>query len=143
MSVSRGTLKILAALVWYVGAAALLAKALDLLGTARALDPRPATTSVVLALGIIIGATKALFLFLPACQRNLRRIDHLREPRIWQFYRPRFFVFLALMVSLGMWLSRIAEGRYPVLLGVALLDVSLATALLLGSRGFWRSHQAS
>ena len=141
MIVSRGTLKILAALVWCVGAAALLAKALDLLGSARALHPSPAATTMVLALGIVIGAAKALFLFLPACRRNLRRIDRLREPRIWQFYRPRFFVFLALMVTLGMWLSRVADGRYPVLLGVALLDVSLATALFLSSRGFWRPHQ--
>jgi hypothetical protein len=140
--VDRRILRRLAAAVWYGGGIALLLKGASLLAEAMRLRPGLTAAGFVVGAGIVIGALKARYLFLPACRRNLHRIDSLREPRPWQFYRPGFFLFLALMVMLGTWLSHVADGRYPLLLGVSLLDLSLATALFGGSVGFWEPRGA-
>jgi hypothetical protein len=117
---------------------ALLLKGLTLLVSAFGIRESPTLPILAIGAGVAVGALKARLLFAPACRRNLRRIDALARPMLWQFYRARFFLFLVAMIALGAWLSRVAAGRYALLLGVAALDLALATALLTGSSAFWR-----
>ena len=136
--VSHRTLKIFAALVWNIGGMVLLLKGASLLMEAEALQPDRFWIWVAVLTGTMIGGLKARYLFSKSCKRNLARIDGLKQPRIWQFYRPRFFVFLLLMILAGATLSRMAHGSYPFLIGVAIVDFSISVALLGSSYVFWR-----
>ena len=93
---------------------------------------------LAVALALTLGGLKAKFLFSKSCEKNLARIAALHQPKIWQFFKPRFFLFLATMILTGTALSRLAHGHYPLLVGVAILDLSVATALLGSSYVFWR-----
>ena len=137
---STRTLKILAALLWYSGAIILLTKGTILLLEADALQPGRHWTWLTVLLGLSIGGLKVKFIFRRACQKNLSRIALLNEPKIWQFYRPGFLLFLAAMIILGSTLSRMAHGNYPFLIAMAILDFSLATALFGSSYVFWQQQ---
>ncbi|MCJ7624980.1 MAG: hypothetical protein MUO76_15875 [Anaerolineaceae bacterium] len=134
---SPRTLKILAALIWYIGGMILFTKGGSLLIEAAALEPEQDWVWSVTPIGVLIGGVKAKFLFSRSCKKNLARIDLLHQPKIWQFFRPGFFIFLALMIATGATLSKMAHGSFPFLIGVAILDFSLATALLGSSYIFW------
>jgi len=137
-AVSGRSLGVLAAVVWYIGGAVLLLKGGSLLVEANALKPEDAWQWLGAAGGLLLGGLKAKYLFNRICQKNLDRIAALDRPRIWQCFRPGFFVFLAAMIVLGAALSRLAHGNYPFLIGVATLDLSIAAALLGSSRTFWK-----
>jgi hypothetical protein len=134
---STRSLKILAALVWYIGGFFLLQKGGSLLFEAEALHPGQKWPWFAFITGLFLGSVKARFLFNKSCRKNLIRIDGLHHPKIWQFYRPRFFVFLMLMILAGTTLSRLAHGKYPFLIGVAIVDFSISVALLGSSYIFW------
>ena len=135
---SYRTLKILAVLLWLIGGAMLIRKASGLFIEAYALEPTSLWVWFAFAFGVTLGGIKAKYLFNKACKKNLIRIDLLEKPKLWQFYRPGFFLFLALMIGLGTRLSNLAHNNYPFLLSVAVLDTSLATALLASSIVFWQ-----
>ena len=137
---STGTLKILAALFWYSGGVVLLIKGYRLLAEAETIHPGLYWKWVALVSGGLIGSLKMKLIFIRSCRRNLERINNLREPKVWQFFRPGFFVFLILMIALGATLSRQAHSNYPFLLGVAALDLSIAVALLGSSIVFWKQR---
>jgi hypothetical protein len=48
------------------------------------------------------------------------------------------FFFLALMISAGATLSRVAQDNYLLLCAVAALDLTIAVALLGSSYVFWQ-----
>ncbi len=135
---SATLLKVFAASIWLYGSAELLWKGTQHLLSAEALTPGLPWPAVLGVSGLVLGGIKARFLFDRACRRNLDRIDALERRRPWDFYRPRFFVLLAAMITLGVTLSRLAQGRYAFLLGVAALDLSIGTALALSARNFLR-----
>ena len=139
-SASTRTLKILAAVLWYSGAVVLLSKGTSLLLEADALQPGRNWTWLTVALGLSIGWLKVIFIFRRACQKNLASISLLGEPKIWQFYRTGFLLFLAAMIIIGSTLSRMAHGNYPFLIAMATLDFSLATALFGSSFVFWKQQ---
>lgn len=114
----------------------LLLKGGGLLWEALELRPNEVWGWLALPAGLLIGGIKTELIFERACLRNLDRIDTIEAPQIWQAYRPRFYLFLAAMILLGASLSRLAQGNYAGLLAVAVLDFSLATALLASSRQF-------
>jgi hypothetical protein len=130
-------LKILAAGSWILGGVALASKAISLLSQAQTLSPHSSATLWSVVTGILIGTLKARWIFSTSYRKNLKRIEQLDNPRWWQFFRPRFFLFLATMISLGALLSSVAEGDLNRLIAVATLDISLATALLLSSPLFY------
>ncbi len=132
----------MAGLVWYTGAFALIAKAGQLLVSANALGPEKIWVWVGAGLGIAIGTIKASVLFNKSCRRNLNRINSLDRPRIWEFFRPGFFFFLALMITAGGAMSQMAAGHYKWLICVAILDLSIGTALMISSRQFWITPEA-
>ncbi len=138
MITSARILKILAALVWYIGGFVLLLKARSLLAEADALEPERAWPWLGAGVGLLLGVLKAKYLFVKSCQKNVNRIDALEQPKIWQFFRPGFFVFLTLMIMTGATLSRLAHGHYVFLILVAVLDLGIAIALLGSSYVFWK-----
>ena len=140
LSASHRTLKILAAVLWYSGAVILLTKGTTLLLEADALQPGRHWSWLTVVLGLSIGWLKVKFIFRRACEKNLARISLLSAPKIWQFYRPGFLLFLAAMIIIGSTLSRMAHGNYPFLIAMVILDFSLATALFGSSVMFWKQQ---
>jgi len=133
------TLKILAALTWYSGVVVLTIKSMTLFISAYTILPEVLRLSMLIIIGIVIGLIKANYLFNKLCFKNLQRIASLQNPKIWQFYRGRFFIFLASMILLGNYLSKIVDGSYLFMATVAVIELSIATALLVSSRCFF-SH---
>ena len=137
---STRTLNMLAAALWYSGAIILLIKGTTLLYEADSLQPGRNWTWLTVILGLSIGWLKVTFIFRRTCQKNLTRISLLSEPKIWQFYRPGFLLFLLAMIVIGSTLSRMAHGNYPFLIAMVILDFSLATALFGSSLVFWKQQ---
>ena len=135
---SARTLKILAATVWYCGGVVLLIKSWALLAEAFALRPDPAWPWGIVVAGVVLGGLKVRYLFARICEKNLQRIESLKRPKIWQFFRRHFFFFLLLMIVLGISLSRWAHHRYVFLLCVAAFDLSIGVALMGSSYMFWK-----
>ncbi len=130
MIVSRRILKILAAIVWLTGGIVLGIKGVRLLRLAAEVQPTSLWPKLAVLSGLIAGGAKAWFFFSKFCRKNFNRIDSLESPRIWQFFRPGFFFFLALMIMTGVLLYKLALGSFVLLVGVGILDISLAVALL-------------
>ena len=142
LSVSRRTLVMLAALTWVTGGIVLLLKGSDLWREAGVLRPGNPWLWFAVGGGAVFGALKIYFIFNHACRRNLKRIAGLGDPRLWQFFRPTFFFFLALMIAAGATASHAARGDFALLIAVATIDFSLAVALLGSSLTFLRSPRA-
>lgn len=138
LTVSARILNILAAFVWYIGGTVLLIKGGCLLVEAHSLRPGIYWIWIVIAAGLIIGSLKGKLIFSKCCHNNLARICSLDQPKAWQIFRPWFFVFLAAMITTGATLSRLAHDNYYFLIGVAILDLSIAIALLWSSYDFWK-----
>lgn len=136
--VSVRTLKILSAVVWYGGCVVLLFKSWALLKEALFLRPGSAWPWGVVVIGVVLGGLKARYLFSGGCEKNLQRIQSLEQPKIWQFFRKRFFFFLLVMIVLGVSLSRGAHHHFAFLLCVAALDLSIGVALMGSSYMFWK-----
>ena len=130
-------LKILAALVWYIGGLRLLQKGISLLVEADVMYPGMAWPWIAGIVGITLGGLKAKYLFTKSIKKNLIRIDDIAKPKIWQFFSPGFFAALTIMVLAGITLSRLAHDNYPYLIGVAILDLGIAIALLGSSYVYW------
>ena len=123
-------LKILAALIWYIGGYVLLSKGISLIKEAILLKPDLFWHWFGLVVGIALGILKAVFIFSKSIHRNMDRIESLENPKIWNFYSLKFFFALAIMITTGALLSRAAHGIYPMLIAVGGLDLSLAVALM-------------
>ncbi len=134
-------LKIVAALVWCSGGFVLSYKAQSMLSKASELTQDNTVIWLTVLTGLIVGGLKVKFLFIRFCTRNLARIHRLNHPKIWQCFRPGFLFFLMLMILFGKFMTEKAEGNYSFLLGMALLDISLAVALLGSTRVFWSDRE--
>lgn len=139
LTVSHRTLKVLAAIVWHIGGLILFLKARSLLLEANAINGPALWPWLAVGTAVLLGGLKARYLFIKSCRKNMVRIDELTRPYPWLFFRPGFFALLALMITTGATLSRLAQGNYPFLLGVAILDLSIGVALLGSSFVFWQS----
>jgi len=136
-TVSARTLNILAALVWYIGGIRLLQKGISLLAEANEMEPNLAWPWIAGFVGLFLGGLKAKYLFTNSIRKNLIRIDGLSPPKVWQFFSPGFFAALTIMILAGVILSRMAHDNYPYLIGVAILDLAIAIALLGSSYVYW------
>ena len=135
---SKQVLKLLAALVWFSGAVVLFIKGFGMFFEAEQLNPGHLWTWLALSTGLLLGSVKARYLFSKLCLKNLRRIEGLAEPKLWHFYRIRFYMFLLVMSLSGLYVSQKAHGDYPFLIIMIIVDISLATALLASSSCFWK-----
>jgi len=138
MKVSQRTLMITAAIIWYGGGISLLFKGGALIKNVYALDAQSIWTYLAPILGIIVGLLKGRLLFSKSCEKNIKRIKTLSDPRIWQCFRPGFLIFLSIMIPTGAWMSRAAAGNLTFLSLVGALDLSIALALLSSSIVFWK-----
>lgn len=136
---SASMLKILAAITWYGGGIILFFKGISLLEEAVTMHRDMRWIWLAFLAGLLIGSVKVKFIFIRSCKKNLARIDALEKPKIWQFFRAGFFFFLLLMILTGMFLSKAAHGNFTFLISVAVLDFSIATALLGSSYIFWQN----
>ncbi len=137
MKTSKRTLVYLAAAVWYIGGIMLLRSGLELIVQIRSLKEGTLWPVIFIVLGIGLGVFQALVIFTPSCKRNLQRINQLEDPRLWQFFRPGFFLALAAMISSGVLLNHLSQGHYYFMLGVAAVDFALTVSLLGSSFIFW------
>ncbi len=135
---STRTLKLLASLVWYSGAVVLSYKSAKMLLQAQNINSDQTWIILAILAGIVIGLVKAKYLFKRVCIKNLNRIDALNTPKFWQAYRTQFYFFLLTMILLGSYVSRLALGNYTAMISVAIIEISLATALLTSSHCFWK-----
>ena len=140
LDTSARTLKILASVVWYGGCIILLFKSWALLAEAIDLRPGSAWPWGVVVIGVVLGGLKARYLFSGVCEKNLQRIQALEQPKIWQFFRKRFFLFLLVMIIIGVSLSRSAHHHYGFLLCIAALDLTIGVALMGSSYIFWKKR---
>jgi len=138
--VSNRTLNILAAIIWYAGGIVLLLKVSNLLIEADTMKPENYWPPLAAITGLLLGSLKARFLFNKSCQKNINRIETLVKPRIWQFFRIRFFAALIVMIIISITLSGLAHNNYTILISVAILDLSITIALLGSSYVFWKQR---
>jgi hypothetical protein len=135
----KKTLKNLALLVWYIGFMALSLKSYRLFNEAYTINNNLTYLIVFILLGFLLSLLKTKYIFTHSCKNNLQRIEQLEHPKIWQFYRVGFFIFLIGVISLGAFLSHQASGNYYFLVSVAVVDMALALALFFSSFEFFRS----
>ena len=131
--------KTLALLVWYISFIALSLKSYKLFNEAYNINNNLTYLITFLLLGFLLSLLKIKYIFTPSCQKNLQRIEGLENPKIWQFYRVGFFIFLVGVISLGAFLSRMASGDYYFLVTVGVVDMALALALFFSGFEFFRS----
>ena len=141
MKTSKRTLIFLAAAVWYIGGVMLFRSGVELIRSAVDLKPGGFLPWVAVLAGLILGIIQAKTVFTRSCRKNLHRINNLEDPRIWQFYRPGFFLALAIMITSGVLLNHWAQGNYFFMLGVTGLDFALTVSLLGSSYVYWTKNQ--
>jgi len=146
MKTTKKTLVYLAAAVWYIGGIMLFRSGLELVIQAHELKEGTLWPAIFITSGIVAGIIQVLFIFRHSCRKNMQRINLLDDPRLWQFYRPGFFLALAIMISSGILLNHFAhgillnhfaQGHYYYMLAVASVDFALTISLLGSSYIFW------
>lgn len=81
-------------------------------------------------LGLFLGCLKSRFVFLKSANKNLHRIDNLREREpFYKVYSPPFYAIIGLMICLGMILRYF--GVDPVIRGI--INIAVGTGLLYSS----------
>ncbi|MCP4607904.1 MAG: hypothetical protein GY845_04220 [Planctomycetes bacterium] len=130
----------LAALVWYTGVVVLIAKSSALFLEALKSGADQLFVLMAILCGVVIGKIKAKYLFYKIGKKNIDRINLLINPKLWQFYRKRFFIFLLLMITVGRYLSVVAYGNNMGLIALAVLKLSVAFALFFSSHCFWKNR---
>jgi hypothetical protein len=137
LKTSKKTLVYLSAVVWYIGGIMLFRSGWELLHQAKEMRPGSNWHWLFIFLGIILGVIQAATIFSRSCRKNLARINQLEDPRLWQFFRPGFFLALAVMITSGVLLDLFAQGNYFYMIALAGLDFALAISLLGSSYIFW------
>jgi len=137
----QSSLYVLAALIWIGGAVSLLAKGVILLLNAEDIRGGQPWPWIAFASGILIGVIKSRLFLLKSCQKNLDRISGLLKPKLWQFYRVRFFIFLAVVISLGILVSSLSKDNYTGLCIIGAVDLSVGMGLFLSSYAFLKGRR--
>ncbi len=138
ISVSKRTLNIIAATIWFIGATILLIKSIALMQRAEAIKPDKLWIFIPILLSLVFGSIKAKFVIRKSCNRNLKRIASLNEPKLYQFYSPAFFLLVLIMIAAGVTLGRFANNNFAFLISTATLDLSIAFALFGGVYFYWQ-----
>jgi len=141
METSKRTLIFLAAAIWYIGGVMLFRSGVKLIWNAVQLKPGGPWPWLAVLAGLILGTIQATTIFTRSCRKNLHRINTLENPKIWQFYRPGFFLALMIMITSGVLLNHWSQGYYLPMLGVAALDFALTISLWGSSYVFWTKNQ--
>lgn len=135
--ITKKHLIIISALIWYSGSISLLIKSVSLLKSAHSIYPSLMIPLLALVTSLVIGFFKGKYIFVKSCRKNVKRINELQKVKPWLFFKPSFIIALVIMITSGATLSRLAEGNYPALLAVAILDLTISTALFYSSFVYW------
>ncbi len=128
----------LAATVWYGGGIALLLKGSSYVLAAADLHVHEVVPWLVAGVGLVVGSLRGRAAFARGCRKNLARIHTLDDPRVWQFFRPGFFLALIPMVVAGILLRTLADtGGFWAETAVGSLELMISLALLTSSVEFW------
>ena len=138
---TKRTLVYLSAGVWYIGGIMLFRGGWQLLTHAREMRPESNWHWLFIVLGVMLGIAQASTIFARSCRKNLTRINQLEDPRLWQFFRPGFFLALAVMITSGVLLDYIVQGNYFYMIALAGLDFALSISLLGSSIIFWKEYR--
>jgi len=130
------TLIKLAGFIWYTGVIVLLFKSGSIFLEAAGKGASVTLICAAVSAGLCLGAIKSKYLFIRVCIKNIKRIYALESPKLWQCYRSRFFFFLFCMILSGNYGYVLARDNVYLLLSLAMLELSVATALLISSRCF-------
>ena len=126
----------LSAAVWYTGAGVLLWKGAGWLLEAAGREGW-ALPAAVAAVAIAVGLLRGRTVFRRAAVKNLERIRALHAPRLYQVFRPAFFLALAAMFAAVFRFGWIARTGYPGMVIVGGLDLVIGVSLLTGATAFW------
>jgi hypothetical protein len=137
MRTSKRILVYLAALVWYIGGIMLFKSGYELVHISNNMRPGEIWPWIFIFSGIVLGVIQAAMIFTRSCRKNIQRISKLEDPRFWQFFRPGFFLALAIMITSGVLLNRLSQGNYFFMLSVAAVDFALTISLIGSSYVFW------
>ena len=140
---SHTTLVKYAAFIWFVGVVVLTTKSGNLFLEARQNNVQTHWIILSILLGLALGGIKGKYFFIKICNNNIARITRLKNPKIWQCYRIRFYFFLGLMVTLSSHTYSFAEGNGITLLLLGIVELSVGTALLVSSSCFWKTKRIS
>jgi len=143
MKTKKIVLVYMSAIVWYIGGLILGRSGIELFQLSNEMRPGDNWPWIFIGFGVILGLFQASMIFNRNCRKNIQRIDHLEDPRIWQFFRPGFFLALAIMISTGIILDHFSQGRYFFMLTVAAVDIALSISLLGSSYVFWTEKLSS
>ena len=132
MKTSPRIIENIATLVWVIGSIALIRKGFLLLIEADAINSQSHLPPVSILVGFWLGIAKGKYVFAKSWLQNRERIYRLKQPKLWQFFTPGFFVALAVMITGGVFLSVISHGDFPLLIAVGILDLAIGTALASG-----------
>lgn len=127
----------LAAVIWFTGVIVLLFKSTGMFIEAAGKGASVFLTSLAVLSGLSLGVVKSKYLFVRVCVKNINRIRALASPKIWQCYRGRFFFFLACMIISGDYAYSLARDNIDSLLCLAVLELSVGTALFISARCFF------
>ena len=137
MRTSKRRLIYLAAAVWYIGGLMLFRSGYELINVSIIMRPGEIWPWIFTHFGVILGVVQAATIFTRSCRKNIFRISQLKDPRIWQFFRPNFFLALTVMITSGVILDHFSKGNYFFMLGVAAIDFALTISLIGSSYIFW------
>lgn len=141
MNTSKKTLKYIPFIIWVIGGTVLLIKSFKVFNEAMQINKDEMLLFAVVVSAVFVGNLKNRFILKKFCEKNLKRIENLPNPKLYQFYEPMFIFFLLLMITVGVILSRLAEGNYYFLLAIGFIDLAIGTALLSSSKYFFAKEK--
>lgn len=135
MKVTASTLKKVAGVIWLgIGLMLVTRGLLMIFGKA---DASAWARTLAILLGLVLGAGKGKFALSKAAARNMKRIDALPSPRIWNVFAPKFAILIALMIGLGMGLrAAAARGWLGGFTGVGGIYVGIGMGLIVSSAAY-------
>lgn len=139
-SLSKSNLIYIAGGLWAIIGVFLITRGINMYQIA--VDEQNSTQMAVMvsvAIGMIVGFFKGLFVLSKSARRNKSRIQNLEAPlKIHQIFSKPFYGLIAGMMLLGV-LLRNMNGYLGGYIVVAAIYCGVGIALIVGSRIYWKT----
>lgn len=108
---TRRGMALLAGMMWMAVGVMLLTRSVFMVRDGLTEGTSAAKAFILVALGLVIGAAKGLFVLSKTAERHLRRIDTLPEPSpAWKVFPIYVIPLIAVMMGFGFWIKSLAHG---------------------------------